>query len=146
MSNLRTRFLFSLGLACVAGAYACAGAMSTARIHPQEVEGWPLCSTCHNEEYARFDHGADFGTAHRDAARQEQRICEGCHQVSFCADCHAEKEELEPADKRFGQPDVSSPHGGDYLTQHRFDGSLNPARCFGCHGRRNDWRCVECHR
>lgn len=125
---------------------ACAAPTRTARTHPEEVKGRPVCTSCHEAPFARYDHGLAFATNHRDAARQESGLCELCHRPSACADCHAAKERLKPSDKRAGNPATPAPHRGDYLTQHRIDGRINPAPCFGCHGRKNEWRCRECHR
>ena len=146
MKNLIQALLAVLAPALVAGVVACAGPKSTARIHPEEVKGLPQCSDCHEGAQRQFNHGTAFLRDHRDPARQGQQVCEMCHRTSFCADCHGYKEEIKPSDKRAADPGSASPHRGDYVTQHRFDGRVDPAPCFGCHGRKNDWRCRQCHR
>lgn len=137
---------FALFPSLLAGILACAGAKSTPRVHPEEVQGRPQCSACHETQMQRFDHAIEFVGTHRTLAAQDQQVCEVCHQPSFCADCHSAKEELKPSSKSWERPGNGSPHRGDYVTQHRIDGRLNPAPCFGCHGRKNEWRCRECHR
>ena len=135
----------ALLLAAVALA-ACAGPQSGSPAHPEKVEGAPICSSCHDAQRAALDHNADWMRAHGEAAVSERRACDLCHRASTCADCHGAKEEMRPSEKRKLRPGSDTPHRGDYLTQHRIDGRLNPASCFGCHGRKNEWRCQECHR
>jgi hypothetical protein len=126
---------------------ACAGPQSAAVRHPEEVRESPLCSSCHEKDArSAFDHASGWAGNHQDAARQSARTCELCHRPSFCADCHGAKEELKPSEKRGDRPGVAMPHRGDYLTRHKIDGRIDPVSCFGCHGRKNDWRCAQCHR
>lgn len=114
--------------------------------HPVEFKTPPICSDCHNDERAVFNHTADYAKQHGFYAAQKEAICEACHATAFCADCHTNKEELKPSDKLKDKPEMEMPHRGDYITQHRIDGRINPAPCFRCHGRRNNERCNECHR
>jgi len=147
MRHLRTTSLLVPFLAAAAlWLAACAGTQSIARIHSEEVIGTPVCSECHTEWQEAYDHTAGFALGHRFYASSDQRVCETCHRPSFCAECHADKEEIKPSDKHKDAPWRQMPHLGDYLTRHQVDGRLNPASCFKCHGRRNDWRCVACHR
>jgi hypothetical protein len=141
-----TAFALALLLAAAAGFSACAGTASITRPHPEEISGLPRCSECHENAYAGLDHDAGYGRSHRFPAARQPLLCTSCHRQSFCADCHANREELKPSDKFQDAPGRAIPHRGDYLTRHRVDGRLNPASCFGCHGRKNDWRCKECHR
>jgi hypothetical protein len=146
MKTATRTILLALFPLLLAGVGACAGAKSAARVHPEKVQGPPRCSSCHETNLQRFDHEIDFVGTHRALAVQDQQVCEVCHQPSFCADCHGTKEELKPSGKLGERPGNGAPHRGDYLTQHRIDGRINPAPCFGCHGRKNEWRCQECHR
>lgn len=125
---------------------ACAGTQSIAQKHPQEVQGMPLCSECHTDWRTSLDHRSDYITKHKFYAAQQKQTCEVCHAQSFCADCHANKEELKPSDKFKDSPERTMPHPGDYLTQHKIDGRINPASCFTCHGRQNNDRCKICHK
>jgi len=126
---------------------ACAGApRSTVCVHPERVEGPPICTSCHEERMVPCDHTVGWDKRHATAAAQGRMLCELCHRPSFCADCHGVKEEIKPSDKREIRPGSNVPHRGEYLIQHRIDGRLNPAACFSCHGRDNQWRCRECHR
>ena len=134
-----------LGAAALLG--ACAGPKSTAVVHPEKVQGLPVCTSCHEADRAASNHDSRWMKSHGAVALREQRTCEMCHQVSSCADCHAgREEEIKPSDKRPSRFDPAIPHRGDYLTQHRVDGRLDPASCFPCHGRKNQERCRVCHK
>jgi hypothetical protein len=125
---------------------ACATTASIAIKHPVDVEGMPICSECHKDGRSALDHTADFTARHKFYSMQQKRTCMVCHRESFCSDCHAHKEEMKPSDKYKDSPDLAMPHRGDYLTQHKIDGRINPASCFPCHGRQNNERCKTCHR
>ena len=143
---VRTIILGSLAAMFAAVIAACATTPSLPPKHPMEVEGMPLCSECHTDWRANLDHRQDYISRHRFYASQQARTCELCHLRSFCADCHANKEELKPSDKFKDTPERTMPHRGDYISQHMIDGKLNPASCFPCHGRQNNERCKVCHR
>jgi len=131
-------------MACIL--YACANTASVPRIHPEEVKGLPNCTECHSDSWGALNHQApDFMIKHKIYAGSKY-ACAACHQESFCADCHAHKEEIKPSDKYFNSPERSLPHRGDYLSQHKIDGKVNPAPCFKCHGRQNNERCATCHK
>jgi hypothetical protein len=132
--------------AAVAAVTACAGTQSYPTSHPEEVAGMPLCSECHTEWQKAYDHSNRFASSHRFYASRDQAVCQTCHLPSFCADCHADRDEIKPSDKFKDQPERTLPHRGDYLTRHKIDGKINPALCYKCHGRKNDRRCQECHR
>lgn len=126
--------------------YACANTNSVARVHPEAVQGLPNCSECHTDSWGALNHKApDFMAKHGTYAGNKY-ACAVCHQESFCADCHAHKEEIKPSDKYKDSPERNLPHRGDYLNQHKIDGKINPAACFRCHGRQNNERCITCHR
>src|ERR1700690_2210886 len=90
--------LFLLGGVLAILLFACAETASLARKHPLEVPGMPLCSDCHTDWRASLDHRSDYIKKHKFYAAQ-QKTCEVCHAESFCADCHANKEEIKPTDK-----------------------------------------------
>lgn len=138
--------ILTLLLAASAAIHGCAENRSIALVHPVEVERMPVCSDCHTDSYAAFNHTPDFSASHRFYAEQQKMVCNTCHQESFCADCHAHKEQLKPSDKFKDSPERYVPHRGDYLSQHMIDGRINPAACFRCHGRNNNERCRTCHR
>ncbi len=147
MQNLRIRFLTltALALALAALIVACAQTASIAAKHPVEVPKMPLCSDCHTDWRAALSHTSDYATRHKFYAAQQKQTCQLCHADSFCADCHANKEEIKPSDKYKDSPDMAMPHRGDYITQHQIDGRINPSSCFPCHGRHNNERCKVCH-
>lgn len=126
--------------------FACAETASIARRHPTELEKAPICSDCHTDWRTALNHTSDFITRHKYYAGQQKQACEVCHQQSFCADCHANKELIKPSDKYKDSPERAMPHRGDYLTQHKIDGKIDPASCFVCHGRQNNERCRVCHK
>jgi hypothetical protein len=142
----RSTVLIPFAVALAALIAACAGTGSLGKEHPVAVAKPPICSDCHTDWRAAISHTSDFNTRHRFYASQQRQVCGLCHKGSFCADCHADKEELKPSDKYKDSPERSMPHRGDYLTQHKIDGRLNPASCFPCHGRQNNERCKVCHR
>lgn len=126
--------------------YACAGTTSVARVHPEAVTGLPDCTECHSDSWSALNHKAvDFMAKHKYYA-SSKFACAACHQESFCADCHAHKEEIKPSTKFGDAVERNLPHRGDYLTQHKIDGKLNPASCAKCHGRQNNEGCKTCHR
>ncbi len=142
---LKAAVLIILAAMYAAILVACATTVSIAAKHPAEVEGMPVCSDCHDDWRANLDHRQDYIKRHGFYAAQQARTCELCHARSFCADCHANKEELKPSDKYKDAPQRTMPHRGDYINQHKIDGKLDPASCFPCHGRQNNERCKECH-
>jgi hypothetical protein len=149
MNNLNStvRVLIVLSLLLSAGLYPCAQTASTAKRHPVEMTEAPICRDCHTDWRAVMDHTQDFAAVrHKFYAAQKRGVCDVCHVESFCADCHANKEELKPSDKYKDSPERTMPHRGDYLTQHKIDGKINPASCFPCHGRQNNARCKVCHK
>ncbi len=125
---------------------SCAQTSSMATKHPVDVIKIPICSDCHTDWRASLNHTANVDMRHRFYASQRRQACLLCHRESYCADCHAHKEEIKPSDKYKDSPDLAMPHRGDYITQHKIDGRLNPASCFPCHGRQNNERCKVCHR
>jgi hypothetical protein len=127
--------------------YACANTKSVAKVHPSEVKGLVDCGECHTDNWAALNHQADdFYRRHKFYAGQQKFACQTCHQESFCADCHAHKEEIKPSDKYKGSPERQLPHRGDYLSRHKIEGRIDPASCLKCHGRTNNERCKTCHR
>jgi hypothetical protein len=141
-----TALAASLALAAALFVGACAGPKSTVIVHPEKVAGLPICTSCHNAEFSAANHDSRWMKSHGAVALRDQRTCETCHQTSSCADCHGNKEEIKPSDKRPSRFDPVMPHRGDYITQHRADGRLDPASCFPCHGRKNQERCRVCHK
>lgn len=144
MRNYRIFFLLALAIP-VTFLYACAN-QSVARVHPEAVKGMPDCTECHTDSWGAMNHKAvDFYSKHRFYASQPN-VCMACHTQSFCSDCHAHKEEIKPSEKFADSPDRMLPHRGDYISQHKIDGRINPASCMKCHGRQNNERCKTCHR
>lgn len=144
------KFLTSIALSVIAilfAASACSKDNSLRKAHPFELTTAPVCSGCHGDDpKLAYDHTPDFARKHSSYAAQGRQICTVCHAPSFCSDCHAGREELTPDMKLKTSPERFSPHRGDYMTQHKMDGRIDPARCFVCHGRSNNARCSACHK
>jgi hypothetical protein len=140
---IRTSLLAAAAVMLIALVFA--SVADAADRHPVEVER-AVCSMCHPDMGDELDHTVDWMTSHRFAGARQGQLCQVCHRPSFCADCHADKEEIKPSDKYKNSPLRELPHRGDYLTQHRIDGKINPAACFRCHGRQNNERCKACHK
>lgn len=122
-------------------------------VHPIELSEKPVCTVCHSSDteinlkpVAVFNHESDWIARHRFFASKTIQLCDACHKVSFCIDCHAYKEELKPSDKHSDSPQRWLPHRGDYIFQHRIDGRIDPTSCFRCHGRQNNATCRRCHK
>ncbi|MBI5483023.1 MAG: cytochrome C [Deltaproteobacteria bacterium] len=127
--------------------YACANTSSLVRIHPESLKGITLCSECHSDQIGAMNHQAvDFFRKHGLYAGNSRQVCSACHQESYCADCHAKKEEIKPSAKFADSPERFLLHRGDYLSKHKIDGRANPASCVKCHGRQNNERCASCHK
>ncbi len=134
-------------------AEAPAAEMKITGSHPIALTEKPRCTECHSADtevglkpIEVYNHQTDWIARHRFFASKTIQLCNACHKVSFCTDCHAYKEELKPSDKLSDSPDRWLPHRGDYLFQHRIDGRLDPTSCFRCHGRQNNAICRRCHR
>ena len=143
--SARLKFLFISALVFVAVA-AMFGTSYAIQKHPIELTTKPICSSCHPDKWPEMDHASDWSTVHKFRARQNPLVCGACHLDSFCADCHASKEEIKPSDKHKDSPEMELPHRGDYVSRHMIDAQIDPAPCFRCHGRGNNARCKACHR
>lgn len=148
MKNNSTKLLVLVLLmpALAATLFACAETISMERRHPTESENSNICSDCHTDGRSVLSHTSDFIIRHKFYAAQQEQTCELCHLRAFCADCHADKEDIKPSDKYKDAPTRALPHRGDYLSQHMIDGRADPGACFGCHGRQNNERCRACHK
>lgn len=158
---MTTMKALSAALALVAGALtiaACAQMKTLPSLpesHPEALAvGQQVdCSECHEDQQKgtlkninAFSHTRAFVKNHRFYAATDTRLCETCHKVSFCADCHTNQVEMKPSIKWGNRPDREMPHRGDYLTLHKIDGKVDPASCYRCHGRGNNERCITCHK
>ncbi|MEW6087824.1 MAG: cytochrome C [bacterium] len=137
---------FIIFLTAIAGIFACAASGRTVKEHPEKVTGLPVCGDCHDDERKTLNHTPIFSTRHKIYARRNVLVCGMCHKESFCSDCHAHKEEINAAYKHKDSPARFFPHRGDYLTQHKIEGRINPVSCVKCHGRQNNERCKLCHK
>jgi hypothetical protein len=144
--------LLSVTLSFILGCAALNVGDSRLKRHEENIKGNSNCLECHekgdpagNKPFSIYVHNASFFDRHGDVAGGFQAICESCHKPKYCADCHGVKEEIAPSRKLGNRPDRSSPHRGDYFAKHKIEGRLNQAKCFQCHGRRNNKTCGRCH-
>ncbi len=109
------------------------------------------CARCHqdltrfvraNKTLPQLGHGPGFARAHGIQARQNVRACLGCHDQTFCADCHsagamakASVTFPEKIERRFI-------HRGDYVGRHMVEARSDPQSCRKCHGPQH---CRSCH-
>lgn len=155
---IKNKILVVLIMAALLGLLAACAALDGGRslffTHPSAADLGvkpKLCSDCHEGAtepipFARFDHTPFFTDNHRFEAQQYEQTCRGCHQVSFCNDCHATRVELTPSVKNPTDNDRRMQHRGDYLSRHRIDGRMDPVSCFRCHGNPKTARtCASCH-
>jgi len=134
-----------LFLSCMAFRATLAQADNLPERHPIEVDNG-LCSQCHDDKDFGIEHLPGWFSEHRFRAAQNEALCSICHAQSFCADCHAGKEEVKPSEKFTEDPKRMMPHRGDYITRHKIDAKIDPAPCFRCHGRGNNRKCMLCHK
>jgi hypothetical protein len=130
-----------------------AAELSLTPSHPtDELSPNPQCSGCHDGDTVMrrsiksFDHTSGWYRLHQYSGAQANQLCQSCHTVSFCTDCHGHREELKPSTKHAHRPDRQFPHRGNYLLRHKIEGKINPVPCYRCHGRRNNKKCGGCHR
>lgn len=76
-------------------------------------------------------HDLAFVEDHAGIAKANPRLCERCHDDTFCTDCHA------------GSIRPLRIHAGDYLTLHAMDARANTQNCQACH--RTQTFCLGCH-
>ncbi len=146
--RVRNKLVILSILLLMAVLYSCANTSSIPRVHPESVgNAIPDCTECHTNSWGALNHRApDFMAKHRFYAGTARQTCRSCHQEDFCTECHTRKDEFKPSDKLSDEPLRTLPHRGDYLSQHKIDGRINPVSCVKCHGRQNNERCATCHR
>ncbi len=76
-------------------------------------------------------HDLAFVEDHAGIAKANPRLCETCHDETFCTECHAGS--LRPL----------RIHSGDYLTTHALDARARTQDCQSCH--RTQTFCQGCH-
>lgn len=77
------------------------------------------------------EHDLAFVEDHAGIAKANPRLCEACHDETFCTDCHA------------GSMRPLRIHAGDYLTTHALDANARTQDCQACH--RTQTFCLGCH-
>jgi hypothetical protein len=129
------------------------GAATCAQCHEQQ-----FCSDCHSStvsaraelKYAErvdraFIHRGDFLGRHSTEARAEGPMCQRCHGVSFCQECHTSRG-LTPEGTNAMNP---HPPGFSRRESADFHGAAarrDIASCAACHDQGARSNCVDCHR
>ena len=76
-------------------------------------------------------HDLNFVEDHAAQAKSNSKLCESCHDDTFCTDCHA------------GSIRPLRIHSGDFITTHALDGRARTSNCQACH--RTQTFCLGCH-
>lgn len=128
--------------------------------HPvdfKDLKRHVTCTECHGAEdmlkgidkpYKDFNHSEAYYRNHSYYAYvgNNGNMCTTCHTKAFCTDCHATNAALNPNSRNRDNIEFGFSHRGDYLTRHRYDGEMDPASCYKCHGRSNNELCRNCHK
>lgn len=86
------------------------------------------CQDCHAVSRPK-SHTLRFrSVAHGREAARDPKACASCHEVDYCAECHAQR---PPS------------HRGDFELRHDRVARLNPRACMTCHTFEST--CVDCH-
>jgi hypothetical protein len=85
----------------------------------------------HGRSARGAEHDLAFVEDHAGIAKSNPRLCERCHDETFCTDCHA------------GTIRPLRLHSGDYLTTHALDARARTQDCQACH--RAQSFCIACH-
>jgi hypothetical protein len=107
------------------------------------------CTPCH----ARTDlvrlmprtflrHEGDFIRRHGQAAVEQKKLCQSCHEEADCDGCHDVTQGLSIEKRRPEAIDRSFVHRGDFLARHPMEAQAEPARCLSCH---EPASCDACH-
>lgn len=113
-------------------AQAKGSAMDCSQCHQQDY-----CYECHQSGFADEQgelgnnlaniHRGDFMVTHPIAARTDQQLCSGCHEVSFCSDCH---DNFDRRDLRLKSHRRGFSEGTTLGLSHA---QFNATQCSGCH-------------
>ncbi len=76
-------------------------------------------------------HDLAFVEDHASISKSNPKLCESCHDDTFCIDCHA------------GSIRPMRIHSGDYITTHALDARAQTQNCQSCH--RTQSFCLGCH-
>jgi hypothetical protein len=116
-----------------------------------------FCSDCHGKTNATrvelkfsenvtsdFIHRGDYLTRHSLEARADQALCQRCHGVSYCVDCH-KQENVGPGGK-----DPRSPHPAGWAlpgpTSHAASARREIVNCASCHDQGPATNGIACHK
>ena len=107
------------------------------------------CDRCHLDldrfplrPVSTFSHKGDFLHEHEKIARSRPQACATCHDVQFCADCHARTVMTKVETKFPERFDRLMIHRGDWLGRHMIEVKADPVLCQRCHSMNF---CADCH-
>ncbi len=107
------------------------------------------CTRCHEaadlpklRPVSDIPHGVDYVPRHATDATRAQRLCQTCHQDSWCTSCHENSGGLRADLQRLNDVQSEFSHRGDYITRHPIEASENASKCLKCHTVSS---CDACH-
>jgi hypothetical protein len=106
------------------------GRLSTRPLDEERLGHAPLMPRATNR-WRDAAHDLNFVQDHAAVAKSSGKMCEACHDESFCLDCHA------------GVLRPMRIHAADYLSTHGLDARSGRTDCQSCHRLQTD--CLACH-
>ncbi len=107
------------------------------------------CTRCHRAsdlQHLRpvtdIPHGVDYIPRHATDAARAPRLCNTCHQRSWCTDCHDTSTGVRADLQRLNDVERDYSHRGDYISRHPTEARENPTKCMRCH---QPSSCDSCH-
>ncbi|MBI2346390.1 MAG: hypothetical protein HYV03_05825 [Deltaproteobacteria bacterium] len=92
------------------------------------------CTLCHNTNFQPIkpkSHASNWSRIHAHFAKQDGKQCAACHAISFCVDCHQQRDTVR-----------QTMHPRNFRFMHSIEARANPARCDKCH---TVTYCTQCH-
>jgi membrane protease subunit (stomatin/prohibitin family) len=87
-------------------------------------------------------HPTSFEKKHQQAAKENAKTCNTCHERTFCTDCHAGASVLGAEEKAAERATRSFIHPAPYRSIHALDARTNSNTCSTCHP---SSFCSSCH-
>ena len=148
------KFLFIVMLGIASAVYLQVAA-ALGYVSHKEYASMPIkdCNECHKEQGIPLTHDNDWaGKHHQDTnwmgehralAGKAGKICAGCHDQSFCLECHTGGGvDVESRKMNYKRDYVPKSHRSDWLELHPLKALDNPQTCTRCHQQKY---CADCH-